>query len=230
MDKKSVFILVAAIVMGLSIAFYAWSKMDSTQEPDVKVLVPTHDITPYSTIQDSDLKVRVLKESEVDDHTVLELNQVRNKVPTVALYANKPIDKRNLQPTINAEDKRIVGVLIDTTRLGSATAGDYVDVYWVNAHQGDATALSPALTLTRKAQIIAIEGDTGNKSLTSEQKVTSDGKVKAVYLLVNPGDVSHIIQGSMQNNIALAKILNPQAAESSQIETEASQMAIEEVE
>ena len=112
--------------------------------------MPTHDITPHST-QDSDLKVRVLKESEVDDHTVLELNQVRNKV-LIALYANKPIDKRNLQPTINAEDKRIVGVLIDTVssyrrRLCGCILG--------NAHQGDATALSPALTLG--AQII-IEG------------------------------------------------------------------------
>lgn len=222
MSKKNIIVMLAAIVLGLLVAFFAWLKVDNTYtaEIEIKALVPAYDISPYSKIQDSDLKVRVLKENEVDNNTVLEIGQLRDMTSTVMLYADKPIDKRNLSPAINAGNKRIIGVLIDTTRLSNATAGDYVDVFWLNEKIEATTALPPAIPLSSRAQIISIDDGSVTKS-SPGQKVSSDNKVKSVYLLVNPEEAPYIIHGSMKNNIALSKVLNPKAAQEAEVAQQA---------
>ncbi len=214
MDKKKTIITIAAIILGLLVALFAWVNIDKPQDAEVNVniLVPTKDISPYNKLQADDFKTKTVKESEIDSYTVMESAQLQDMITTVTLYANKPIDKRNLNLVSDTSNKRIIGVLIDSTRLSNATAGDYVDVYWVGDKTETTVAVPPAIPLSYKAQIIAIDGVGGSTSSLSVQKVASESKINSVYLLVNPEEAPYIIQGSMKNNIALSKVLNPQSA------------------
>ncbi len=212
MDKKKTIITIAAIVLGLLVALFAWVNINNPQdaEASVNILVPAKDISPYSKLQADDFKTRTVKEGEVDSYTVLESAKLQDMITTVTLYANKPVDKRSLSLASDTSNKQIIGVLIDSTRLSNATAGDYVDVYWVG-DKTETTAVAPAIILSRKAQIIGVDGEGGSTSGLSGQKISAESKAKAVYLLVNPEEAPYIIQGSMKNSIALSKVLNPQS-------------------
>lgn len=213
MDKKKIIITIAAIILGLLVALFAWVNINSPQEAEanINILVPVKDITPYNKLQASDFKAKSLKESEIDSYTVLETAQLQDMITTVTLYANKPVDKRNLSLVSDTSNKQIIGVLIDSTRLSNATAGDYVDVYWVG-DKTETVAVAPAIVLSHRAQIIGVDGESNNSSAMSGQKVTAESKVKSVYLLINPEEAPYIVQGSMKNNIALSKVINPQSA------------------
>lgn len=206
--------LILALLIGIVVMMFSYNLMQKQVEEattTVAILVPKSDIEAYSIVTAENLTTLQVPPSIVDANTVVEFGDITDKVCTVPLYTNKPIDIRNIadKPS-EIGNKQVVGVYIDAARCAGVVDGDLVDVYRVNpGTQGEAAPL-----IAQNARVIRVTDEKGvpvkGASAVLQSAETAISVVKnprIVYLLVTPNEVPQVIQGSLAdtNNLALSK-------------------------
>lgn len=221
-DKRKVFIFILAVIIGfgcVGVGYWSFNKQISNAEAKTNIVVPARNIAANSTINAEDLQVISVSLPIVDKYTVTQSAELVNKVASIPLYKEKPIDKRTVvKAAQNMQGKGIVGVNIDAARSAGVVAGDMVDVYWLtnssSTNNNPASALAN-VPIARNAVVLKI-GDVQGKAIAGEttlqQGVATVSKTqndpKIVYLILNQEEVARVISGSAPNNtnIALVKI------------------------
>jgi len=205
--------LIIALIVGIASMVFSYQSLNNQIESattTVEIVVTKNSIEAYSVIDSSNLTLKSVPPSIVDDNTVLDPSLIANKICTSPIYADKPIDVRIIaEKSEDTGNKQIVGVYIDAARCAGVTEGDIVDVYRIGeTFQGEA-----APRIAANCRVVRIAND---KGVVVKSTVLSgvSGSVglntppQIVYLLVNPAEVPYVISGASnetKSRIALSK-------------------------
>lgn len=209
MQKK--LIIGLALLVGIGIALFAYTAINKQVEvatQTVEIVVLKSDVDALSVISSKNITTKSVPPNIVDEFTATKVSQVENMFVATPQYAGKAIDLRNvIDPKEDIQDKQVVGIYTDAARYAGVTEGDIVDIYRLDPVAGNA---SPCIAYdSRILKIIDNRGITVQK--LSSSVVTETGALSEphiAYVLVNPGEVSLVIQGSSdqnQSHLAFAK-------------------------
>jgi len=215
--KKGFIIALALILIGCSVGYYSYTKIQEILRPKVDYVmlpVPKSNIQVYTVTSTLDFELKPFPKGTENRGYLQAIDELSGKVTARPLEKDSPIMENDfLQNNQDLNNVQIISLNMDAARSSGAKPGDLVDIYLLSA----ADPTIPGAKVAQNVKVIDI-CDTSGKSLYQEGSVfsiTATDVVKAasnmIYrVAINEEDVSKVITGSNTKNIFIAFARNIQ--------------------
>jgi len=202
-------LVVGTVIFGVAYAWQETSRAETTAAVEVPVL--NRNIAAYEVITAENLELKAIKEKALDANTARDISAVLGKTAASTLYKGMPIDVRDLRSDLGGllKDRQIVTVNMDYCRSAGVTAGDIVDVYWVNPEQSAWTPDSESARkrIAAEAIVLGVKNKTGSGL---EAVVKGDaGGIGVVELAVRPAEAPNVVAGSLPQDTHVVLVKKP---------------------